>query len=531
MRRFSSYGQLNPNSHYYVPRKELIQYAYTRLVGDDPKEEGNYVTVWAPRQTGKSWLMQQIILKLQEEKQFDVVAISLENLKDLENVSEIIKIIARKIGERLGKDFSTVDDKDKFQEIFRRDRIDKPLILILDEFDSLNAEAIGAVAGAFRNIYTERQYEIAKSSAERTYLLHGAALIGVRGVLGIENEKGSPFNIQHSLNVRDLTFDEVKGLFKWYQEDSGQSIRLEVIDALYRELRGQPGLTCWFGELLTETFNKDKSAPITIDYFHDVFTEAVYVLPSTNILNIISKAEKEPYKNLVLELFKTDRKIEFRFDDKELNYLYMNGIIDVERTKNQAGRLEVWCRFASPFVQGRLFNYFSRELFHDLGVLIHPLDEMDDAVTADSLDVVNIIKRYKTYLQKNKEMVFRDMPRRKTDKRLYEAVYHFNFYRYLYDLLTKRGVAVVPQFPTGNGQIDLILKYNDRVYAIELKSFKDMYEYRRGIRQAELYGKQLGLKEIVLLFFVELKEEELKDLGQKVSKSGIDIDIIPIAVV
>ncbi|MCP4149362.1 MAG: hypothetical protein GY757_16565 [bacterium] len=529
MRRFSSYGQINTRSHFYAPRKELIATAFNRLMGT-PAEGGHYITVWAPRQTGKSWVMQQILLKLQKKKGFDVVVISLENLKNEENISKIITIIAREIGESLQKDFSGIDDPDKFQEIFRKGVLDKPLILILDEFDALCEMAINVLVGAFRNIYTARQYESAKPTGERKYLLHGAALIGVRSVLGIENKKGSPFNVQRSLHVPNLTYEEVDGIFKWYERESGQKIDQDVIDTLFEEMLGQPGLTCWFGELLTETLNKDTGAPITMANFKDVYVEAVNVLPSNNILNIISKADKEPYKFQVFELFKTDRKIEFRFDDKELNYLYMNGIVDAERVKNETNELEVYCRFASPFVQGRLFNYFAREMFGDLGLLIHPLDEMADAVTGDSLDIPNIIKRFKTYLLKHKENLFKDMPRRKTDKRLYEAVYHFNFFRYLYDLLTKRGVKVIPEFPTGNGKIDLILKYRDRVYAIELKSFRDMYDYRLGIEQAETYGKQLGLKEIVLLVFVELEEQEVKELEKRISKPGIDIIVIPVGV-
>jgi Cdc6-like AAA superfamily ATPase len=46
-------------------------------------------------------------------------------------------VIARKIGEGLGKKFTGIDNQDKFQEIFNKDILNKPLILILDEFDAL----------------------------------------------------------------------------------------------------------------------------------------------------------------------------------------------------------------------------------------------------------------------------------------------------------------------------------------------------------------------------------------------------------
>ncbi len=71
MRRFWSYGPVNSKLHYYAPREELVDRAYGSLVGDNPDEGGHYITVWAPRQTGKSWLMQQ-------KPRFDVLKINLE---------------------------------------------------------------------------------------------------------------------------------------------------------------------------------------------------------------------------------------------------------------------------------------------------------------------------------------------------------------------------------------------------------------------------------------------------------------------
>ncbi|MCP4108110.1 MAG: hypothetical protein GY749_21615, partial [Desulfobacteraceae bacterium] len=55
MRKFSSYGPVDTDLHYYVPRKELVDRAYTQLKGVIPDKGGHYITVWAPRQTGKTW--------------------------------------------------------------------------------------------------------------------------------------------------------------------------------------------------------------------------------------------------------------------------------------------------------------------------------------------------------------------------------------------------------------------------------------------------------------------------------------------
>ncbi len=498
MRRFSSYGPVDTVQHYYVPRETLIERAYSQLMGHNPRRGGHYFTVWAPRQAGKTWVMQQILHKLRKDSRFDVLKINLEILKDRENPADIFAIIARKIGEGVGKAFTGIDNQDKFQDIFKKDVLEKPLILILDEFDAMIEEGITAVVSAFRNIYIQRLDELHLPTEQKNYLLHSVALIGVRSVLGIENETGSPFNVQRSLKIPNLTYKEVDEMFKWYEKDSGQKVEKDVIDQLFYETRGQPGLVGWFGELLTETYNKDKTKPITKRSFEIAYSAALNVLPNNNILNIISKAKKEPYNDTVLELFKTDQKIPFSYRKPRLNFLYMNGVID----KEEVNESEYYVRFASPFVQRCLFDYFSNAIFQQMGRLFDPFDNLDDTITETELNIRGLGKRYETYLVENRDWLLDDVPRRK-DLRIYEAVFHFNFYSYLNEFLKPRSGRVIPEFPTGNGKIDLLVTYAGRRYGIELKSFASEWEYNEALKQAAKYGKQLNLTEIFLLFFVE----------------------------
>ncbi|MCP4216223.1 MAG: AAA family ATPase [bacterium] len=305
MRRFSSYGPIDTELHYFAPRQELIDKTYSQLIGGNATKGGHYITVWAPRQTGKTWVMGRVLMRLQEDERFDVLKINLEHLKTEKNVEEVIAAIAEEIGEGLGKDFSGVKSVGQFQKIFKKDILTKPLILILDEFDALVQESISALAGAFRNIYIKRMDEVNQPAEKRTYRLHGVALIGVRSVQGIENEKGSPFNIQRSLHVPNLTFDEVKSMFQWYEKESRHKVEPEAVQRLYYETNGQPGLTGWFGELLTEGFDGcvvDGNRPVDIEAFDAVYAAAVDILPNNTILNIISKSKNEPEKSMVQPL-------------------------------------------------------------------------------------------------------------------------------------------------------------------------------------------------------------------------------------
>jgi hypothetical protein len=284
MRKFSSYGPPNNKLHYYVPKDALIASTLMQLKGQAPDEGGHYITVWAPRQTGKTWIMREVVLTLERETEFDVVILSLQFLAGVTDVDRVVQLIAEKLIKQLNLNL-TINTLANFEQLFERGILTKPLILILDEFDALDPAAISGLVGVFRHIYNTRQNQAGKSTAEKDYLLHGMALIGVRAVLGVENVKGSPFNVQRSVHIPNLTYDEVVYLFNWYQQESKQSIESDVIDRIWYEFQGQPGLTCWFGELLTETYNQATDQPITMSYFEGVYAAALDLLPNNNILN------------------------------------------------------------------------------------------------------------------------------------------------------------------------------------------------------------------------------------------------------
>ena len=156
MRKFSSYGPVNKKLHYYVPRQKLIDFAHLQLVGENPAEGGHYITVWAPRQRGKTWIMQQVLWRLRQDDRFEVLKINLEHLKMEQQVDSIIQAVAEEIARGLGLKDITVHNAKEFYHLFEKDILKKPLILILDEFDALAEGAISGIAGVFRNIYNHQ---------------------------------------------------------------------------------------------------------------------------------------------------------------------------------------------------------------------------------------------------------------------------------------------------------------------------------------------------------------------------------------
>jgi hypothetical protein len=123
----------------------------------------------------------------------------------------------------------------------------------------------------------------------QSYCIYGLALIGVRAVLSVNSERGSPFNIQRSLHVPNFTLDEVTDLFDQYQQESGQVVEPEVSQSMYESTKGQPGLVGWFGELLTEKYNPGQNAPIDASIWNTVLCKALFVEWNNTVFDLVKK--------------------------------------------------------------------------------------------------------------------------------------------------------------------------------------------------------------------------------------------------
>lgn len=523
MRRFHSYGPVDPTEHFCVERHELVERCVQQLLGN-PDKSGHFFTIWAPRQCGKTWLMRRAIEEIRARygDRFAIGALSMQGLlKATEGDDVFFRNVPGMFKEGFALKPPVPAGWEGWRELFAREGglFDRPLILLIDEFDALPPPVIDALVNGFRKIYLARE----------GYVLHGLALIGVRAVLGVDSDRGSPFNVQRSLHVPNLTREEVVEMFGQYQAESGQVVLPEVVGTVYTITRGQPGLVGWLGELLTEKYNDGQGRPITMDEWERVFMLACRVEPNNTILNLIKKA-KGPYREHVMKLFgKAD--IPFSFDQDWCNYLYTNGILDFEETTDDQGKPTPVCRFSSPFVQIRLHAAFTDDLVPSLQILaLDPLDLLEDVFTDKGLDAAALCERYKAYLKRLKA-AGRDPfagEERRSDLGLREAVGHFHLYAWLREAV--RNLATVsPEFPTGNGKVDLLLWTRQHRAVIEVKSFRSASEVVMSRKQAARYAKSQGLASATLAVFVPVSDEEvLKKLSGDEVIDGVRVITVAI---
>ena len=88
---------------------------------------------------------------------------------------------------------------------------------------------------------------------------------------------------------------------------------------------------------------------------------------------------------------------------------------------------------------------------------------------------------------------------------------------------------VWPEFPTGNGKVDLCLTCGAKRGIIEVKSYQNMSALAKAKRQAAGYARQIGLDHAVIALFTPVHDEKI--LAQLSIKECIDgVDVIVCAI-
>lgn len=182
------------------------------------------------------------------------------------------------------------------------------------------------------------------------------------------------------------------------------------------------------------------------------------------------------------------------------------------------------CRFSSPFVQHRLYQNLTSEMFGDKGPLLalEIGDDLEDVFVEEGIDTRKLLERYRGYLGRLKAKgidPWIGQPRRQ-DLHYTEAVGHFHLYAWLQNAVRGYRCSILPEFPTGNGKVDLLLQYKEQRAVLEVKSFRSKAELKASRAQAAGYARKMGLSTATLVVFAPTDDDSV--LEKLVSDELID---------
>lgn len=341
MRTFSTAGPVKPEKHYNVPALSRWDAdAIYRLI-----DEERYFVLHAPRQTGKTTCLLALMERLNGEDDYTALYVNLELAQaargDVEaGMRAIVSGIAENAIYYLGN--GALEDwaedalrkagaHGALQNLLSRWSLenDRPIVLLLDEVDSLVGDTLISLLRQIRAGYTKRP-----RAFPQTVLLCGVRDVRDYRIHSGNGDKhiitgGSAFNIESkSLRLGSFTRAEVAVLYGQHTQETGQVFEKGVIDYAFEQTNGQPWLVNALGyEVCFEAEeNRDPDHPITLTAMMDV-RERLIERRDTHIDQLADKL-KEPRVHRVISKMLDDAVGEISpIPEDDLQYVEDLGLI------------------------------------------------------------------------------------------------------------------------------------------------------------------------------------------------------------
>jgi len=463
MRYFNTSGPCDPQKHYTVLRQELISQGLDRV------RRGRYITIFAPRQAGKTTFLRLLMEELGKEGEVKPIRISFENLKNVakprfyQALTYNLTDVLAEIGIQPPH---AINDEVDLERFFSNIRSQCPaLALVIDEFEGVPEVVLSELMHTLRKIYHERQH----------YALHSLILVGVSTMAELIVSHASPFNIVDELKISYFSFDEARELIGQYTHERGQPFEENVIQAIYQNTNGQPGLVCALCAHLVEEIATDRTRAVTMEDFYKTLQHFLTERFDKNIINIVQKARKK--KSFMLRLLFSGEPIPFTVHDPDIGYLYANGVVE---NVNRQVDIDV------PLYKKALLKALRPTINGESEYYVSAHDTFSEYAAGGELNVSAILQKYVEYVAQRGFRAF------DTDH-LKEGAWHYSLDGFINFFIERLSGRTFVEAPSGRGRTDILILWRNKKYIIETKIFTDRSYFENGKIQLAAYLKTEGL--------------------------------------
>ena len=339
MRFFNTAGPIKTDIHYHVPLLSRLDIDDLLLLIRQEK----YFVLHAPRQTGKTSALFALRDQLNASGEFRCVYVNVEAAQtSREDVARAMRAILTELQlvalETLGDESLAALCPGVLEEagpdgalrvvLARWAESDaKPLVLLLDEIDSLVGDSLLSVLRQLRTGYPERPRRFPQS----------AILCGVRDVRdyriqsSVENAivaGGSAFNIRaESLRLGDFSRQEVESLLAQHTEATGQAFTGEARTAIWELTQGQPWLVnaLAYEACFKNKAGRDRDQPISVAAIQEAH-EQLILRRETHLHQLTDKLQEERVRRVVEPLLSGTTEAAAIADD-DLQYVRDLGLV------------------------------------------------------------------------------------------------------------------------------------------------------------------------------------------------------------
>ncbi len=336
---FNTAGPVNRQDHYCISPLKRFDLEEMEMLFAQKK----YFVLHAPRQTGKTTCMLALADYLNKKGDYKCLYCNVEAAQAArENifagVRSVLSSLASRALQKLKDDFienhwrKILENNGELNALeltigSYAENSDKPVILIIDEIDSLVGDTLISILRQLRSGYEKRPDHFPLS----------IILCGVRDIQdyrihsGRDNAiitGGSAFNIKaESLRLGDFNKKETFDLLKQHEKATGQIIEQNALEFVWKYSQGQPWLVNALGYEICFRMkkNRDRKKAITEEMVHQA-KENLILRRETHLDQLGDKLKEERVRKVVEPILTGSRDLSDLIED-DLQYITDLGLI------------------------------------------------------------------------------------------------------------------------------------------------------------------------------------------------------------
>ena len=515
MRFFNTAGPVKPADHYCIP--PLARFDLDEVLALVRMKK--YFVLHAPRQTGKTSAL-LALRDLLDERGYGCVYTTVETARTArDDVEQAMRTVLAGLGSRVR---STLEDEfpasirsgvlaefgpsEALREVLTRwaEASPKPLVLLVDEIDTLQGDPLLSVLQQLRAGYPMRPDGFPQC----------VVLCGLRDVRDYRiRSTSSPFNIvAKSLRLGDFTQEETLALLDQHTGETGQAFTDGAREAIWTWTLGQPWLV---NALAYETCferkaGRDRSRAITADDVTEA-REGLIVRRVTHLDQLADKLREERVRRVVEPMLSgVDER---RATSQDVEYVRDLGLIARDAP----------VRIANPI--------YAEVVPRELGWIVQEELDLDTAwyVDADGgLDVDRLLASFQDFFRRHSEHW-----RRRFE---YEEPWPQILLQAYLHRVVNGGGRIEREYGLGRGRVDLLLVWPQgervREFVVECNVVRDKDGWEstvsEGVEQTAGYMDRCAA-EAGHLVVIDRREgrswEEKVFRRQRRSKNGVPVAV------
>ena len=436
MRSFNTTGPVKPDKHYCIPplaRLDLDE--VLRLVHGE-----KYFVLHAPRQTGKTSTL-LALCDLLNGQGCQCVYTTVEGARTAhEDVERAMRAMLASLALRARLTLGDHFLNDAWPGILAKSGPDqalsealalwaeespKPLVLLIDEIDTLQGDPLLSVLQQLRAGYPMRPAAFPQC----------VVLCGLRDVRDYRiRSTSSPFNIvAESLRLGDFTQEETLALLGQHTEETGQAFTPEALEAVWTQTLGQPWLV---NALAYETCFKskagrDRSRAVAADDIAEA-REALIVRRVTHLDQLADKLREDRVRRVVEPMLSGAD--EHAFSNRDVEYVRDLGLIARDKP----------VRIANPI--------YAEVVPRELGWILQETLDQDTTWYVDADGGLNVDKLMEAF-----QDFFRRHSEHWKNRFMYEEAWPQILLQAYLHRVVNGGGRIEREYGLGRGRVDLLL--------------------------------------------------------------------------